>query len=130
MFWHLYRCSMHTCSKASQIVPLTETLSFQMIESVAKIDNILSQEVYCSQKSRGCRKTMFLSELEVCNDLLLMGTGLTRLSAALITFVSCTLIHSILLIVSSQILPVRSSPLSSKVRSRGHHKVFAKPHGH
>ncbi|KAH9401295.1 TNF receptor-associated factor 4 [Tyrophagus putrescentiae] len=36
----------------------------QMIETVANVDSILSQEVYCSHKSRGCRKTMLLSELE------------------------------------------------------------------
>lgn len=36
-----------------------------MIETVANVDSILSQEVYCSHKSRGCRKTMVLSELEV-----------------------------------------------------------------
>ncbi|KAJ6219402.1 hypothetical protein RDWZM_005214 [Blomia tropicalis] len=36
----------------------------QTIETVANVDNILSQEVYCSHKSRGCRKTMLLSELE------------------------------------------------------------------
>lgn len=38
-----------------------------MIETVANVDSILSQEVYCSHKSRGCRKTMVLSELEVGN---------------------------------------------------------------
>lgn len=36
-----------------------------MIETVANVDSILSQEVYCSHKSRGCRKTLLLSELEV-----------------------------------------------------------------
>lgn len=37
----------------------------QMIESVTGVNNILSQEVYCSNKSRGCRKRTVLSELEV-----------------------------------------------------------------
>ena len=36
-----------------------------MIESITNIDSILSQEVYCTHKGRGCRKTLLLSELEV-----------------------------------------------------------------
>lgn len=36
-----------------------------MIESVTNIDSILTQEVYCTHKARGCRKTLLLSELEV-----------------------------------------------------------------
>ena len=40
-------------------------MSSQMIETVTNVDNVLSQEIYCSHKGRGCRKTMLLSELEV-----------------------------------------------------------------
>lgn len=94
----------------------------QMIESVAKVDNILSQEVYCSQKSRGCRKTMFLSELEVC------VAGEMYLHSHFKHWHLLTILSPFA--VASQILSVRSSPLSTKVRSRCHYKITAKSYGH
>jgi hypothetical protein len=37
-----------------------------MMEDPINTELILQQEVYCSHKSRGCRKVMALSELEAC----------------------------------------------------------------
>jgi hypothetical protein len=39
------------------------------MEDPINTELILQQEVYCSHKSRGCRKVMALSELEACTQL-------------------------------------------------------------
>ena len=39
----------------------------QMMADPLNTELLRQQEVYCSHKSRGCRKVMALSELEVCN---------------------------------------------------------------